>query len=208
MRNKTYFLFFPLKPIEFLSKFVTNQLFCMDPDITAKLAPLDGSLIRLEFKDELLFFLRVHKSQVRMLPDAAGPPDVIVRMSTCFFQKPKFALGPTFLSRLVEDIDGETHLVTEVQRFLSNFEPDWEEGLSKVVGDGFAHNICRAASITKDCRDSARSTLIENISDYFTYESTLLPTRRQTEKHCSKVNQLAEDVSKLELRLLSLNYLQ
>lgn len=208
MRNKTYFLSFFPKPIDFFSEFVINQLLCMDPDITAKLAPLDGSLIRLEFKDELLFFLRVHNGQVRILPNAAGPTDAIVTMSGFVFQKPKVALGSTFLSRLIEGIDGEANMVIEVQRFLSNFQPDWEEGLSEVVGDGLAHNICRGANMTKDWQDSARLRLIENISDYFKHESTLLPTRRQTEKHFTKVNQLSEDVSKLELRLLSLNYLQ
>ncbi|MBL09558.1 MAG: hypothetical protein CL402_03415 [Acidiferrobacteraceae bacterium] len=208
MRNKTYFLSFFPKPIDFFSEFVINQLLCTDPDIAAKLTPLDGGLLRLEFKGELLFFLRVQNGQVRILPDAAGPTDAIVRMNAFVFHKPKVVLGPTFLPRLVEGIDGEANMVIEVQRFLSNFQPDWEEGLSKVVGDGLAYNICRGANMTKDWQDAARLRLIKNISDYFKHENTLLPTRRQTEKHFSKVNQLSEDVSKLELRLLSLNYWQ
>lgn len=197
----------PTQSIDFFIEFVTNQLLSMDPDITAKLAPLDGSLIRLEFKDELLFFLRVHNGQVGILPDAAGPTDVTVRMSTFLPQTMKVSSRSIFLSRLVEDIDGDTNIAIEVEKFISNFQPDWEEGVSKFVGDCFTHNIFWGASMIKDWQDNAKLELIENISDYFQHESTLLLTRGQTEKHFSRVNQLAEDVSKLETRLLSLNYL-
>ncbi len=207
MRNKTYFSFLPTQPIDSFIEFVTNQLLSMDPDITSKLAPLDGSLIRLEFKDELLFFLRVQNGQVGILPDAAGPPDVTVRMSTFPTQRLKVSSRSIFWSRLVEDIDGDTDIVIEVEQFLSNFQPDWEEGMSKFVGDCFTHNIFWGASMIKGWQDNAKSELIKNISDYFQRESTLLLTREQTEKHFSRVNQLAEDVLKLEMRLLSHNYL-
>ena len=101
-------------------------------------------------------------------------------------------------------ISGDTHLATEFAKVLSSMRWDYEDDLSKLVGD------VSALKISQFGRDAATGIkrnsiqLAEMLSEYWQEEKPLIAKNRLVEKFNTEVDTLRADVARFEKRLTKL----
>ena len=105
-------------------------------------------------------------------------------------------------------ISGDTHLATEFAKVLSNMRWDYEDDLSKLVGDVSALKISQFGreAATGIKRNSIQ--LAEMLSEYWQEEKPLIAKKRHVEKFNAEVDTLRADVARFEKRLTKLTQQQ
>ena len=105
-------------------------------------------------------------------------------------------------------ISGDTHLATEFAKVLSSMRWDYEDDISKLVGD------VSALKISQFGRDAATGIkrnsiqLAEMLSEYWQEEKPLIAKNRLVEKFNTEVDTLRADVARFEKRLTKLTQQQ
>jgi ubiquinone biosynthesis protein UbiJ len=95
-------------------------------------------------------------------------------------------------------VSGDSEFIQEIQLLFTNMDIDWQEPLSKLIGDIPTHGIDQLFSkLRAFTRDSTR-VVSENIDEYLHEEIRLVPPLNQVEM-------FDQDLDKLKLRLDRLN---
>lgn len=98
-------------------------------------------------------------------------------------------------------IHGDTAVAQSFQRLFELLKPDWEEELSRLVGDTVAHRIGEAARQFMGWGKDVGSRMTEDFAEFFTEESRDLPPKAETEAFYDDVDTLRDDVERAEARL-------
>jgi ubiquinone biosynthesis protein UbiJ len=103
------------------------------------------------------------------------------------------------------EIEGDTHLASELAKVLTNMHWDYEEDLSKLVGDVPAYNIGQFTRNASQSVKDASINVAEMFSEYWQEENPLIAKKRHVEQFNSAVDTLRADVDRLEKRLAKLS---
>ena len=98
-------------------------------------------------------------------------------------------------------LEGEGEIAQDFRDFLGTLDIDWEELLSRAVGDVPARMMMRTL---EECRQVARNfgaAAESNTRDYLHEESGLLPSASELGRFVREVDRLRDDLERLELRL-------
>jgi ubiquinone biosynthesis accessory factor UbiJ len=180
-----------------------NRYLALDPEGAQRLARLHGRVICIEvtgFGTRL--YLIPGTKGIQVFGDYAGEPD-------CVLRGPPLALTRIGVTQRKEDqlfsgqvqVSGDTHLAQEFGRLIGGIEVDWEEQLSRIIGDPAAHEIGSAVRATQRWGDRSADTLAQDVKEYLQEEGRLLPTRYETEAFLDEVDRLRDDVERLAARV-------
>lgn len=86
-----------------------------------------------------------------------------------------------------------------------NTEHDWEEDLSKIVGDPLAFQIGYRVRAFQDQTRQLKQDGEQMFSEYLRYELDLLPARSEVEGFNQVVTELETQVEALEARIANLS---
>ena len=126
----------------------------------------------------------------------------------------RVTISPSLLLRLLAkdetarmqiDIEGDTHLAAELAKVLTNMHWDYEEDLSKVMGDVPAYKV---GQFTRQAGKTIKDTgvnLASMLSEYWQEENPLIAKKRHVEQFNAEVDTLRADVERLEKRLAKLS---
>ncbi|MGB9429150.1 MAG: SCP2 sterol-binding domain-containing protein [Gammaproteobacteria bacterium] len=164
------------------------------------LKQLDGKVIALQLKElplKLWFLPRDGKLTVH--GSYHGKTDMMVRA-------PSFALLEAALKRGEApprgiELNGDAETAQIFSRLLKQADLDWEELLSRYVGDIAAHQIGNLARGLLRWGRDARDRLGQDLAEYLQYESAALPPRHEVESFLDGVDHLKSDVDRLTARL-------
>ncbi|MEA3274317.1 MAG: SCP2 sterol-binding domain-containing protein [Pseudomonadota bacterium] len=180
-----------------------NRYIALDPEGAQRIGALHGRVICIEIKGfGPRLYLIPGPMNIQIFGDYAGEPDCILRGSPV-------ALARMGVSRRKEDqlfsgeveIEGDTHLAQEFGDLIAGLEVDWEEQLSKLIGDPAAHLVgSRARAAGRWGRRSA-NTLAQDVKEYLQEEGRLLPTRYEIQGFLDDIDQLRDDVERLDARI-------
>jgi ubiquinone biosynthesis protein UbiJ len=118
-------------------------------------------------------------------------------------------LTPTAALRLLADrppeqlvkVEGDSDLATEIGKVLRQLQWEYEEDLSRIVGDIPAHQLVsmgkRAAAESK----RQATSLAGMLAEYWLEEQPLIAKRRHLEQFSKDVDALRDDVERLAKRL-------
>lgn len=178
-----------------------NRALKTDPDMLARLAPLAGRVCRIEMTDlGIVLDVAPDANGLRFSSAGSQAPDVTLRGSL-----PGIARLATGNERLPAsarvEIAGDAELANAFARALRDFDPDWEEELSRYVGDIAAHLIGRTIRAARAWGADARSRLAADMSEYLREEKRLLPDRDETAAFIADVDRLRADADRLAARL-------
>lgn len=98
-------------------------------------------------------------------------------------------------------VEGGAEFATEIAYVLKNLRWDFEEDLSKVVGDIAAHRIAGGLATLVDWQKQAVARLAENLTEYATLEAPLLVPQAEHEAFADDVARLRADVERVEQRI-------
>ncbi len=197
-------------PTPFLSAIETaiNAWLKLDNETLPRFASLEGKVIRLHITGldlNLYFFPSASGIQVQgNYPDEEnggvvdatihGSPMALIRLGT------SSNAGETLLKSDVE-IEGDMRVAEKFSEILREVDIDWEELLSKLVGDIVAH---QAGQVTRNVsawfKESADAMKL-NTAEYISEESKLSPTDSEIQSYMDEVDDMRMNVDRLEARV-------
>jgi ubiquinone biosynthesis protein UbiJ len=129
------------------------------------------------------------------IPDATItiPPSLLLRL-----------IANDESARLQIKVDGDTHLATALAKVLSHVRWDYEDDLSRLVGDVPANKIGEFTRHTVSTAKDTAINLADMLSEYWQEEKPMLAKKRHVEQFNTEVDTLRADVERLEKRLAKL----
>ncbi len=110
-------------------------------------------------------------------------------------------------AKLQIKIEGDTHLATELAKVFSQLRWDYENDLSKLVGDVPAYKLSELGRHTASTVKETSVNLAEMLSEYWQEEKPMLAKKRHVEQFNAEVDTLRADVARFEKRLSKLTKL-
>lgn len=182
-----------------------NQYLKRDPDTFSRLEKLNGKLVKVEIVDwHYSCFLQLTANGIKLSNAVTDKPDAIIR-GKCFDLLRE--LKPNKQARVVQDsikIDGDIHLVQELEKILKKVDVDWEEQLAHYVGDSIAHQSFVQLRKAGDFFSRSIRVLKENFQDFLHEELSIAPSSFEVEDFYQKIAVLQNDVDRLEARIARL----
>ena len=204
-------------PTPFLAAIETaiNAWLKLDGEALPRLTELNGKIIRFHVTGlELNLYFMPSASGIQVMgnyplnidhPDSDkesatidatihGSPLALIQLST------SKNTGATLLESDVE-IDGDMRVAEKFSEILREVDIDWEELLSKLVGDLFAFRTGEAVrSATDWLKDSAEAMQL-NAGEYISEESGLSPADAEVREFIDDVDEVRMGIDRLEARI-------
>ncbi len=168
-----------------------------------QLKPLQGKLIALRIiQPDLTFYIVPQADSVRVTTHYAAIPDVTITGSALAFMHLTTAedAGKAMLQQGIQ-LEGDSALGQCFSHILRASKVDWEELLSRVVGDVVAHQLGQTARQTNAWLSESAQTMRLNGKEYLQEEVRLLAADAELQHYLDEVDQLRLDVDRLEARL-------
>jgi ubiquinone biosynthesis protein UbiJ len=191
-----------LPPLEALAERVINRVLRLDPDAQRRFGELAGKTILIEVAAEgapLRFFVSPNADGIALRCESERTPDVTISGTTSIFLR-RWRGGDAAISDELT-IRGDIELGQRFQRALSTVDPDWEEGLARVLGDLPAHQIARFMRAARAWTRTAATTLADDTAEYLQEEAFVLAKRERVAAFLRAVDVLRSDADRLEQRL-------
>ena len=185
-----------LKPLEDL----LNRGIAASTEASALCGRLTGQRMRLDL-DGLpasLEFGVTEPGTLRLGLGADGEPDCTIRALPLGLLRAGMTGRADALSGGGAEVHGDPVVA---QRLLNLARPDWEEELSRIVGDVAAHQLGTVARGLAGWGLKAADTLVQDAGEFLTEESRQVPTRYELEEFLDAVDGTRDDVDRLEARL-------
>ena len=173
-----------------------NHIIAQNSWAKARLQPYSGKSVRFNVFPVNAMLTVLEDGGLAMAGEAL-PPDASVNIT------PGVALrliaGDEAANTLIE-IEGDTELATAMAKVLHEMSWDFEEDLSRVIGDVAAHHAAKFG--TKAGAGIKRQTinLAEMVTEYWQEEMPLLAKKRHVENFIQEVDTLREDTERLQKR--------
>lgn len=172
-----------------------------DSSTTARdLQQLNGKVIALELKElPLKLWFLADKNRLAVRAAYAGKPDITIRTSSFALLEAARKRGQA-PPRGIE-LNGDAETAQTFSRLLKQADLDWEEPLSRYVGDIAAHQIGRLARRLLRWGQDAGARFGEDLAEYLVYERSALPPRHEIVAFLDEVDRLRSDVDRLAAQL-------
>ena len=185
-----------------------NRVLALDPELFEAVAELEGSVFEIH--------IRGVETRVQLHPSASGIGVVTVGGDEQTPVAPDVTVsGPPFtLLRLLGSLEsvngvlppevsitGELALVQKLAELAKRARFDWEEPLSRLVGDTAAHELGRGIRAFASHVRTAADTLGRDLGEYLREERRLSPTRLEVDDFAAGVDRTRDDVERLEARV-------
>jgi ubiquinone biosynthesis protein UbiJ len=101
-------------------------------------------------------------------------------------------------------IEGDAEVAQKFRDLLQQSRPDFEEELSRVIGDVAAHQVANVARGVLDWGRKASGAFATNVAEYLQEEGRDVPVRIEIEEFLASVDDLRESTDRLEARIARL----
>lgn len=180
-----------------------NRYLALDPAALARLAPLSGKVVALELRGvNLTFYMMPHAGGLHLLGDYAGTPDTVIRgapFSLARLGAARGERGAVFKGDV--EIRGDVELGQRFEAALRDIDIDWEEQLSRLVGDVAAHQVGVAVRGLREWGARGLDHLGRDGADYLQEESDHLPRREEVDAWLAEIDNLRSDADRLAARV-------
>ncbi len=180
-----------------------NRYLSLDPEMAQKMSVFEGRVIAIELSGvNRKFYIFPHGSCVKLSDYYDGEPDAVLKGSPAAL----FKMGMTsdVASMMLKgeiEIVGDMRLGREFKKLLAEMEVDWEGHLASLIGDAPAHQLTRVAKQFTRWASTARQSITSDISEYLQEESRDLVASAELEMFYDDVDELRNDVDRLQARL-------
>ncbi|MDD3609183.1 MAG: SCP2 sterol-binding domain-containing protein [Halothiobacillaceae bacterium] len=185
-----------------------NRLIALDEDAAQRLAEFSGRVIGVRFDGPMPvnIFLLPGNDGLYLMGRHEGLSDATLVISPFGLLRLPLRAHPAD-GAFTQDLrfEGDAALGARFARTLAELDPDWEEALSRHLGDALAHSL---GSRLRALNSWAARTLDHRALDggeYLREETRLSPGREETDGFLDGVDRLREDVERLDERIARLD---
>ena len=180
-----------------------NNYLALDPEAPEKLRAFDGKLICIDIKGpDMQLYLSIQDDRVNVVREHEAEPDATIIGSPAAL----FKLGvnrdsaPLFFQGEVE-IRGDTRLGRQFKAVLADMDIDWEEHLSRLVGDIAAHRIVGVVNDLRQWGRSAASNFTDDVGEYLQEESRDVVSGAELDVFNQQVDEVRDGTERLAARI-------
>ena len=175
----------------------------LDPEARDAVTRLSGKVVDLDVTGAGALRLRIDGERVHVGPrDDAVDADVTIRGAPLSLLR--FLLADdreTLILGNAVSLHGDIALATRLQQIAAAMDVDVEEGLAQRFGDIPAHELMRRLRGLGGWMRAAGISLLADVSEYLRYEAAWTPRRADAERFAHAVDDLRDDVDRLEARV-------
>jgi len=165
-------------------------------------AQLAGTTVAIRVKSTALTaYFKIHDESIALSGVLEEDPDICITGSLLTLARMAGSGDVAAIRDGSLELIGDAETAQAFQELLSAAKPDFEEGLSAVVGDAAAHGLGTASNSVRRWASDVRSTMGANIREYLQEESRELPSRYEFERFDSEIGSLRDDVDRLAARI-------
>ena len=183
---------------------VLNLALRVDPDLADDLRALEGRAIALTWSGpQWSMRLSVADGRLRVGPNQGETDLSLATTLTGLIGLLRPGAARSLPAGRVQ-ISGDAELLRRIEQIAKRFAPDWDAAFARHLGPTICPQIGRAlADGLRAARDSAQS-LAETASEYVREESHDVASRRELEAFADDVDQLRDDVERMQARIARL----
>lgn len=187
-----------------------NAYLKLDPLSSARLKKMEEKAIFVEINSiGLSFYITFKDEKIVLVDETILPIDAVIRGTPLMLTAAVFSKKnrQKFFSEEII-IEGNAETAQAVIQLFDAIDIDWEELLSRAVGDIPAHHTGRTLRKITRWFKRAKETCSENISDYIIEEKRLSPSSMELSDFYHDVDELRMAVDRIEARFsyLTKNY--
>jgi len=180
-----------------------NKLHQLDSSAKQKRKALDGTIIGVSLKEinKPLYFV-ISNQQIDLLSQFEGEPDCFIRVNFLALIELQDNHQLTNLIKSGQlEVDGDIKIVQKFAQLLTEMDIDWEEHLSKKVGDLLAHKIVYHAKQCKKTLSKQSDKAHKQLTEIITEELKIAPGPLEVAYFCDQVSDIEKQVVALEKQL-------
>ena len=184
-----------------------NHYLALDPEMLDKLAVFNGKVIKLEVNGlNKEFYLFPKNNGIQVKAEHEGSVDTILSGTpVSLFKMGLVSNAAELLLKGEVEISGDTRLGHQFKNMFSQMEIDWSEPLADLVGDSFAYQLqLTGKKLGLWGKESVKSVSM-SVSEYLQEESRDVVTDTELEIFNDAVDQLRDDVDRLQAKIQSLS---
>lgn len=185
-----------------------NRLILLDDDVKAQVTNLNSKVIVIDVQGIDKFCISFIDDKINLSTIIPSKPNAIVRGTPLSLCRLIMTDQPSsLLIQKTVSIDGEIELLQRLKQMMHTLDIDWEEYLSRWIGDIPAHAIGSAAENVKSWGTESASNLRANFTEYLQEELQYFPASEQLNDFTADVDGLRDDVERLQARFERLQHL-
>lgn len=184
-----------------LSTRVLQHLISQNSWANAMLQPFEGKSVQFKIAS-LSTSLVILEDGGLAIAGETNTPDATVTMSLSLALR---LMAKDEAAKRLISIEGDTHLAAELAKVFANIRWDYEDDLSKLVGDISANKL---GTLSRNTAKSVKETsinLAEMLSEYWQEEKPMIAKKRHVEAFITQVDTLRADVDRLDKKLAKLS---
>lgn len=180
-----------------------NHYLSLDPQVMPQLAALEGRVIAIHMLGiNQTLFVFPGADGVMLFGEFDGEADAM--LSGTPIALGKLGVSDDAASILFSGevtISGDTRLGNQFKKILARMDIDWEEQVSRYVGDLAARQLGNAVREFSSWVTRSRQSLMLDAGEYLQEESRLSPSRAELDRFVLNVDLLREGVDRLQARV-------
>ncbi|MGL5948929.1 MAG: ubiquinone biosynthesis accessory factor UbiJ [Aeromonas sp.] len=182
-----------------------NHLLRLDATSAARLQPLIGRVVKLELRGAPALWLVCSGQHVDVLAAYGGEADASLCVgidALSLLREPNAVLE--YIRRGEIDAHGDLALLQALAALVGELAIDWEEHLSRYVGDAAAHTLLRSTKLAHSALRAQADGQLRQLADFVTEEVQLAPPPLAIASFCDDVSDISAQVNALETRVANL----
>jgi ubiquinone biosynthesis protein UbiJ len=181
-----------------------NSWLALDPDSAARLQSLNGKRVALELsRIDITFYLLFADNKAHLTLSSVEQPETIIKGTPLRLMM--LALAPRDQRKqfFADDVTmvGNPLLGQQVIELFDQLNIDWEEHISRIVGDVPAHYTGSLLRNLKSWGEKTHATLRQNLNEFLHEEVSLFPPLEALQDFFHDVDKLRMDADRLEARI-------
>ncbi len=187
-----------------------NRYLALDPEMLDKMAEFSGKVIKLEIigLNKTLYMLPDSRG-IQVRTEHEGEADTTLRGTPISLFKMGLATNAAKLLLKGEvEISGDTRLGHQFKNIFSQMDIDWSEPLANVVGDTVASQLQQSGKKLGGWGKDAVESVSRSVSEYLQEESRDLVSETELNNFNDEVDQLRNDVDRLQAKINALSLKQ
>ena len=182
-----------------------NHYLALDPEMLDKLAVFNGKVIKLEMAGlNKAFYMFPGNRGIQLKAEYDGTVDTVLSGTpVSLFKMGLVSNAADLLLKGEVEISGDTRLGHQFKNVFSQMDIDWSGPLANLVGDSLAYQLQQSAKRLDLWRKESVKSVSMSVSEYLQEESRDVVTETELEIFNDTVDQLRDDVDRLQAKLKS-----
>jgi ubiquinone biosynthesis protein UbiJ len=177
----------------------------LDPAALDNLRKLSGNILKIEMPSlSINFYIKITDTGIELIQHYTGLADTIIRgtpLSLLSLLNQNNEKTHAVLQNQNITIIGNIEIAQEFKNIFSTLEIDWEEYLSKIIGDPLAHALMYKLHGFSTWIKSTEKSMQRNLNEYLHEEVNLFPPHLACSDLYTDIDDLRDEVERLSQRV-------